>query len=175
MIEIKITPEMYREAWAKSRDMGKLKNSITSGDGNIAGFLGEILANMVIGGKIENSKDFDIIGPDGSTYDVKTKRCTSEPLPSYECSVAAYNVVQRCNKYVFVRVEYINNEYTRGWVLGHIDKNEYFEKARKLYKGQKDGSNWFTVKSDCYNLKIEELNEFENKNNDSENKDKAIL
>lgn len=162
MIEIKITDEIYRQAWAKSRDMGKLKNSITEGEGNIAGFIGEILANMVVGGKIENCKDYDLVGPDGIKFDVKTKRCTSEPLPSYECSVAAYNVVQKCDNYIFVRVEYIDNKYTRGWVLGYIPKAEYFQKARKLYKGQKDGSNWFTVKSDCYNLKIEDLYEFGN-------------
>ena len=41
MIEIKITERMKQRAWRKARSMGKLKNSITAGDGNIAGFLGE--------------------------------------------------------------------------------------------------------------------------------------
>lgn len=171
MIEVKITDEMVRIAWAKSRDMGKLKNSITEGDGNLAGFIGEQVANLVIGGKIENSKDFDIIGPDGLTYDVKTKRCTSAPLPHYECSVAAFNVIQKCDKYAFVRVEYVGNKYTRAWYLGCIDKSKYFEIARKLYKGQKDGTNWFTVKSDCYNLKIGDLGHETNKNSNVEKTD----
>ena len=157
MIEVKITDQMYRDAWAKSRDMGKLKNSITKGEGNIAGFIGESIALHVLGGDIQNNKDRDLILPNGKTVDIKTKRCTSEPLPHYECSVAAYNTVQKCDYYAFVRVEYINNEYTRGWFLGIIPKEEYFEKARKLFKGQKDGSNWFTVKADCYNLPISEL------------------
>jgi len=41
MIEIKITEEMKKRAWAKSREMGIIRNSIMKGDGNIAGFLGE--------------------------------------------------------------------------------------------------------------------------------------
>lgn len=162
---------MVRIAWAKSRDMGKLKKSITEGDGNIAGFIGEQVANLVIGGKIENSKDFDIVGPDGLTYDVKTKRCTSEPLPHYECSVAAFNVIQKCDRYAFVRVEHIDGKYTRAWYLGSINKVKYFEIARKLYKGQKDGTNWFTVKSDCYNLKIEDLENETSQNSNVETTD----
>lgn len=171
MKEFKVTDEMVRIAWAKSRDMGKLKKSITEGDGNIAGFIGEQVANLVIGGKIENSKDFDIVGPDGLTYDVKTKRCTSEPLPHYECSVAAFNIIQKCDRYAFVRVEHIDGKYTRAWYLGSINKVRYFEIARKLYKGQKDGTNWFTVKSDCYNLKIEDLENETSENSNVETTD----
>lgn len=157
MIEVEITPEMYRLAWAKSRDMGKLKKSITEGEGNIAGYLGEIIANQFIGGEISNTYDYDIIAPNGAKIDVKTKRCKSEPLPHYECSVAAYNTVQKCDYYAFVRVECINNEYTRGWYLGHIQKDSYYYNSRKLFKGQRDGDNWFTVKADCYNLPITSL------------------
>ena len=38
MIEIKITEEMKKRAWAKSREMGVIRNSIMKGGGNIAGF-----------------------------------------------------------------------------------------------------------------------------------------
>lgn len=157
MIEVQITDEMHRLAWAKSRDMGKLKKSITAGDGNMAGFLGECVAQFILGGDLTNTLDYDIILPDGRTVDVKTKRSTSEPLPHYDCSVAAYNTVQKCDLYAFVRIEYIKNEWGRAWFLGVIPKDEYFQKSRKLYKGQRDGDNWFTVKADCYNLRIDEL------------------
>ena len=157
MIEIEITREMYNVAWAKSRDMGKLKKSITQGDGNIAGFIGEALAHSVIGGIIANTKDYDIITENSLYIDVKTKRCKSEPLPHYEASVAAYNTVQLCDYYSFVRVEYINNEYTRGWYLGHMSKSEYYQKAKKLYAGDRDGDNHFKVKSNCYNVPISDL------------------
>ena len=48
MIEVEITEKMKQRAWRKAREMGKLKNSITKGDGNIAGFLGEEGANQII-------------------------------------------------------------------------------------------------------------------------------
>ena len=57
MIEIKITEEMKKRAWAKSREMGVIRNSIMKGGGNIAGFLGEEVANVVIDGTINNTYD----------------------------------------------------------------------------------------------------------------------
>ena len=160
MIEVKITEQMKRRAWKKAREMGKLKNSITKGAGNIAAFLGEEVANVIIKGVIENTYDYDIIDSSGITYDVKTKRCTSEPKPEYECSVANFNTKQNCSRYVFVRIENINGKWGRAWVLGYMPKEEYFQKAKKLTKGQRDGSNWFKVKSDCYNVRIDELYNF---------------
>jgi len=88
MIEIKITEEMKKRAWAKSREMGVIRNSIMKGDGNIAGFLGEEVANIVIDGTINNTYDYDVVSKSGIKYDVKTKRCTSPPKPYYDCSVA---------------------------------------------------------------------------------------
>ena len=97
MIEIPITESMKKRAWHKARSMGKLKNSILQGEGNIAGFLGEEVVNDLIDGTISNTYDYDIVYKTKSQnikYDVKTKRCTSPPKPYYECSVAAYNKPQ---------------------------------------------------------------------------------
>ena len=160
MIEIEITEDMKKRAWRKAREMGEINNSITKGDGNIAGFLGEEVANHIIKGDINNTYDYDIISDD-VTYDVKTKRCTSEPKPYYECSVAAFNTKQKCDYYVFVRIENINRVWTRAWVLGGLSKEDYFDDARFLKKGQKDGSNGFYVKADCYNMEIKKLQSLE--------------
>ena len=61
MIEIEITEQMKKQAWAKSREMGVIRNSIMKGDGNIAGFLGEEVANVVIDGTISNTYDYDVV------------------------------------------------------------------------------------------------------------------
>ena len=156
MIEVQITEKMKQRAWSKSRDMGKLKGSITKGDGNIAGFLGEQIANELLGGEVQNTYDYDIVKGD-TTYDVKTKRCTSEPKDHYDCSVAAYNTKQNCDQYIFVRIEYIKGKWGRAWVLGSYPKKEYFTDARFLKKGERDGDNWFKVKADCYNITIKDL------------------
>jgi len=119
MIEVEITDEMKRRAWVKARQMGEINNSITHGDGNIAGFIGEEVANSIIQGSINNTYDYDII-KDDITYDVKTKRCTSAPKDFYECSVAAYNTKQKCDRYVFVRLEWVNKRWKGlgSWVDG---------------------------------------------------------
>lgn len=158
MIEIKITEEMKKRAWSKARSMGEINNSITKGGGNIAGFLGEEVANKIIKGDINNTYDYDII-KNGVTYDVKTKRCTSKPKEYYECSVAAFNTKQKCDHYVFVRIENIKGKWGRAWILGCYEKNAYFEDARFLKKGQIDGNNKFKVKADCYNIAIKNLKE----------------
>jgi hypothetical protein len=160
MIEVEITQQMKRSAWRKAYKLGKLKNSITSGKGNIVGFLGEEVANSLIQGEFINSKDYDII-KNKIKIDVKTKQCTSVPQSHYECSVAAFNTQQKCDIYVFVRIEKNKNKWGRAWVLGWMYKEEYFEKSKKLIKGQSSGDNWFKVKANCFNLEISELNKME--------------
>ena len=160
MIEVEITEDMKRRAWVKARKMGEINNSITHGDGNIAGFIGEEIANAIIQGDINNTYDYDIIDGD-ITYDVKTKRCTSPPKSFYECSVAEYNTKQKCDRYVFVRIENIKGKWGRAWVLGWMDKKKYFKKAVKLRRGDVDESNGFIVKANCFNMKIKDLNSFD--------------
>lgn len=162
MIEVKITEDMKMRAHQKAREMGQINNSITKGDGNVAGFFGEEVANHVIDGTITNTYDYDIISGDQQliTWDVKTKRCTSPPKSFYECSVAGFNTKQKCDRYVFVRIENKSGFWGRAWVLGWMDKQEYFNRANLLKKGDVDTSNNFTVKADCYNLKIKDLNQF---------------
>ena len=163
MIDIQITESMKKRAWHKARSMGKLKNSILQGEGNIAGFLGEEVVNDLIDGTISNTYDYDIVYKTSSQnikYDVKTKRCTSPPKSYYECSVAAYNTKQDCDRYAFVRIEWVKGKWGRAWVLGWLESKEYYSKAKKLCKGDVDPSNGYKVKADCYNVAISDLREF---------------
>jgi hypothetical protein len=160
MIEIEITKEMKKRAWKKAREMGVIYNSIMKGGGNIAGFLGEEIANSLIEGTVNNTYDYDITSKSGIKYDVKTKRCTSAPKPNYECSVANFNTKQKCDRYAFVRVEFKSGRWGRAWLLGWLTHEEYFEKSKKLTKGQIDSSNGFVVRADCHNVAISELRKF---------------
>jgi hypothetical protein len=154
MIEILITDEMRELAKAKADEMGTLRNSISNGDGNTIGFLGELLANQILKGTLKNTYEYDLVLDNGSTVDVKTKRAKVKPKGYYECSVAAYNTKQQCDYYCFVRV---TNDLTRGWVLGMIKKDDYYKEAQFRKKGELDGDNSFEIKADCYNLKIDQL------------------
>ena len=154
MIEIAVSATMLVEARDKSVEMVSLYNSITRGAGNIAGFIGEAIAQHVLGGELFNTYDYDLVLPDGTKVDVKTKQTGYVPLPSYDCSIAALNTKQDCDYYCFVRV---HHNLSVGWYLGVYNKDQYMKDAVFMQKGTVDPSNGYTVKSDCYNLAIHKL------------------
>ena len=94
MIEVVVTGDMLVTARDKAAEMGRLRNSITNGAGNIAGFIGEAIAQQVMGGVLANTYDYDLILCNGKTVDVKTKQTSVKPLETYECSIAALNTKQ---------------------------------------------------------------------------------
>ena len=154
MIEITPTEQQIKEARLKSGDTMGLQGSITGGGGSPAGALGEIIVRDLLGYTHSPTPHYDLYTSQGTRIDVKTKRCTSAPRPFYECSITAHGTKQECDEYIFVRV--LNN-LQRAWILGRISKDEYFAKAVRHKKGDKDESNNFTFKSDCYNIAIEDL------------------
>jgi len=156
MVEVKITDDMFVKARRKAIELGQINNSIERGDGNLIGFLGEMIAQKVIGGRIKNTYEYDLVLKDGTKIDVKTKKTSVAPKDYYECSIANYNTKQDCDEYCFVRVK---NTLDIGWYLGRISKEEYFKKAKFLKKGDLDGDNGYVVKADCWNLQIKELAE----------------
>lgn len=154
MIEVVVTGDMLVKARDKATEMGRLRNSITNGAGNIAGFIGEAIAQQVMGGVLANTYDYDLILCNGKTVDVKTKQTSVKPLDTYDCSIAGLNATQECDYYAFVRVK---NDFSVGWFLGVYKKQQYMLDSVFMKKGTIDPSNGYTVKSDCYNLKINQL------------------
>lgn len=156
MIEIEITDPMLLRARKKAKELGRLSRSITRGQGNLAGFVGEEIALKVLGGRfdnIEKNVNYDIIIPSGKTVDVKTKRTSVKPKPFYECSINTY-YKQKCDYYAFVRV---HNDLHIGWFLGWYPREKYYEDSTHFKKGDKDPSNNFTFKADAYNMEISKL------------------
>jgi hypothetical protein len=154
MKEVVISPAMLVEARDKAAEMGQLRNSIIRGAGNIAGFIGEAIAQQVLGGELTNTYDYDLVLLSGKTVDVKTKQTSVKPLDSYMCSVAAFNTTQECDYYCFVRVK---NDFTIGWYLGLCSKEWFYKEATFMAKGTVDPDNKYVVRSDCYNLAIHKL------------------
>jgi hypothetical protein len=75
-------------------------------------------------------------------------------LEEYDCSISTSTRIQDCDVYAFVRVK---NDYSVGWFLGVKSKKNFFSEATEYKKGDKDESNNFTFRSDCFNIKIAEL------------------
>lgn len=154
MIEIIVSDETLLEARKQAVEMGNLNNSITKGQGNVAGFVGELVTVELLNGTQKNTRDYDIILVNEETVDVKTKRTSVRPLPHYDCSVAKLSGHQQCDHLAFVRVK---NDYSVAWFLGMIPRLQYYEIARYMNKGDVDPDNGYVVKSSCYNLSIDEL------------------
>lgn len=151
--EVKITREMLDRAQSKSLEMGTLKNSITKGEKNNFGFIGEEIVAFYLKGETSNTYDWDV--KLGDKYlEIKSKDTTAYPKSGYEVSVASFNIRQKCDYYVFTR---ILTDLSVGWILGYMPKKEYYEKARKMTKGEVDGTNNFVVKADCWNMFISDL------------------
>ena len=154
MIPLIVSDSHLIKAREQAVEMSRLNNSITRGQGNVAGFAGEIITADYLGATQQNTYEYDLVTFNGQTIDVKTKRTSVEPRPHYECSVAALNAKQQCDYYAFVRVK---NDYSIGWLLGVITPQAYYANAVFMKKGEVDPDNNYVVKSDCYNLSIEEL------------------
>lgn len=153
IIQLYITPEMIDRAKLRLKTMPRLKNSITGNKATLHGFVGEELLSDFFEAQVTGEYDYDLI-KNGVKIEIKTKRTTVEPQSNFEVSVAEYNIRQNCNYYAFIR---LTKNFDNAWFLGVMPKPVYFMKARKLNKGQIDGTNNFVVKANCWNLRIDEL------------------
>jgi hypothetical protein len=158
MIRVQITPEQIQRAEGLY-PFGSLKDSITKGESNIYGALGEVIVHDYLMGKGKDVKivgdvNFDIVS-NGKKIDVKTKRTTVPPIQTFNCSISAHNTRQECDYYVFVRVM---EDKSEAWITGYMDKAEFYKKAKFYRKGQADPTmpSW-KFAADCYNLEISKL------------------
>lgn len=154
MKQIQIQKQHLEKAELLAKDLGTLRNSITHGQGNLAGFIGEVIVAEILDATHVNTYNFDLLWGDNLSIDVKTKRTNVAPKHYYESSIAAYNTKQQCDFYAFCRV---SNDFKTLWFLGMVPKEYYFQNARFLKKGTVDGDNGFVVKADCYNMSIEDI------------------
>ena len=156
MIEVKVKPHWKKAALKEAEEMGALRQSITGGAGNLAGFIGERVVADYLNVKKANTYQYDLVAKKEKTYDVKTKRCKFKPLPNYTVSVCALNTKQECDAYIFVRVD---NEMKTAWILGYMPKKEFYKKAKFCKRGDIDpdsNCNW-RFREDCYNMYIKDL------------------
>ena len=143
LIEVKITPELVERAKKKTAHVGVLQGSITGSASHVVGAIGELIVADLTGATEANTHDYDLI-LDGKRIDVKTKRCNTRPFP------------------VFVRILIGGQAYgSHAWVLGEIDKRDFYKNATHHRRGDVDPGNGFVFKADCYNLAISELQDIE--------------
>jgi len=161
IVEVQITEEMLKAAHIRAERMGKLKNSITGGEGNVAGFLGEYITLALIpGARLVDDYDYDLITPTGLTIDAKTCRTNIKPRETYNAQVAHHNITQDTDVYAFTRIK---NDFSVGWLCGWIYPYHFYQKAEKREKGfvrDDGGGKIFKYPESCYEMPIRDLKKF---------------
>jgi len=159
MKKIYITPDQIEEA----KDLYNfkcLKNSITNGESQVHGALGELIAMQVLDLRDNDVEyvghyDFDLIC-NGKKIDVKTIKSNHEPKDEYNANISAFNHTQQTDYYLWC---YVSLDMTYGYVIGYLDKDEFYRIAELKKKGDIDWGKW-TFKSDTYTTKIKNLKKF---------------
>jgi len=159
MKEINISEEQIERA-KKLYSFKELRGSITKGEGNLRGALGEIIVFDIFtdkGSEVNKKStfDYDLI-IDGHKIDVKTKATNYKPIDSFNCSIPAAQKRQKCDYYFFT---YITYDYKKCYLAGYKSKESFFKESTFAKEGEIDFGNW-KYKSDCYNLRMKNLNKF---------------
>jgi hypothetical protein len=156
ILEVEIDSEMHEQAMQRAALMGALPNSITRGEGNIAGMIGELIVLKAYPLIYAPTFDFDLKTRGGATIDVKTTPTAVTPKPYHAGNVATVTRMQDVSFYLFVRVL---EDYSRGWVLGSCTPEQLKMRGTHFRKDQRDPSRpSFTYSADCWSIKIEKLN-----------------
>lgn len=158
MEQLKFDAEMIKDAVEWAAKLGSLNNSITGGDGNFAGRLGELALAKHLGIEVQDDYSYDLV-KDGKTIEVKTKRRTVDPQEHYDVSVAETSRHQHPDVYAFISITLDDRKVKRVWLCGYMDCDQYFATAKKMKKGQRDNSNGFKTHADMYNMAISRLRE----------------
>jgi hypothetical protein len=162
MIEINITDEQRKRA-DELYEFNVLKGSVTKGEGNRIGALGEII---VLDRFKEDSEyvgdyNYDLIIKD-KKIDVKTKKQNMRPASHHSVNIFAYNTTQKCDYYCFVLIHCLMQ---KGWIVGWKEKDKFYEEATFREKGEVDSTlntSW-AFRDDCYTMKITELDLYSEK------------
>jgi len=157
VIEFNIPDWMYAEAITRSNKLGILNNSITEGQGNVAGYVGQQAFIQLFDGKDVDTFDYDIMHPNLNRVEVKTKRQNVNALRlNYEGSISNYNPNQNYDHVAFFRV---NLEQRKGWFCGFTTKEGFDKLSRDMTRGKidKQSSNNFEVKANCKNIYYSQL------------------
>lgn len=156
MIKITISEADIEEA-KKLFDFKKLNNSITSGEGNLSGALGEILVCKYFNGRQENTFDYDLIIRD-TKIDVKTKRYTAGLTPNinWNLNIPDFNTTQKCDYYCFIG---LSDKHDVAYIYGFINKEQFYNIAIFGKSGEIDpqGNGTWKYRADCYNILVKQL------------------
>jgi len=166
MIEYLIKPTFIEYAKKKMCKIESINNINPSKFGYqkkriFEGYIGEriIMDYLNIENNIDHY-DYDLISNKNKKLEVKTISCKFKPLENYLCTVNSHTLdgihKQKADYYIFLR---ILNDYSKCWILGWIECNDFFDKGKYINKGTDFGKFKFE-KANATVLTINKLNKF---------------
>lgn len=153
MFTLPITHTQLEKAQVLADELGTLPNSITNGEGNIIGCIGEVVVSQYFGVPLENTYDYDFVWK-GYRMDVKSKRTSVFPQPHYQCDISTVNNHQECDAYVFARIDMSKDIL---YLLGYLPKDDFYNRASYVPKGSVCSTNGLIFKHNNYSVSISEL------------------
>lgn len=157
---------LHGPAQARADATPELRRSMRGAEGNEVGAMGELIAMRYLdmAGVLyldEGKVNHDLRTAHG-TMDVKTKERTVEPRPHYDCTVPDYvGDAQQPDWYLFVSLLSDGSpgcgRFKRGWVLGTIRRELFYEVASEWKPENVDVSNGWKPTIKCWNAPVSAL------------------
>jgi hypothetical protein len=167
MVEIPLNG-LHGEAQIRADATPELRRSMRGSAGNEVGAMGELVAMRYLDAQgvlflDEGTVNHDLRTRHG-TMDVKTKERSVPPQPHYDCTVPDYvGDAQKPDWYLFVSLLSDGSpgcgRFKRGWVLGTIRRDAFYEVATEWVPGVKDVSNGWEATIRCWNVPVSALRE----------------
>jgi len=165
MVEISLNG-LHRPAQDRADATPELRRSMRGAEGNEVGAMGELVAmrylDMVGVMYLDEGKVNHDLRTVHGTMDVKTKERTVEPRANYDCTVPDYaGDAQKPEWYLFVSLLSDKsagvNRFKRGWVLGTIRREAFYEVASEWKPENVDVSNGWKPTIKCWNVPVSAL------------------
>lgn len=157
---------LHAAAQARADATPELRRSMRGAQGNEVGAMGELVAMRYLDAQAvlyldEGKVNHDLRTAHG-TMDVKTKERTVVPKPHYDCAVPDYvGDAQKPDWYLFVSLLSDGSKgcgrFTRGWVLGTIRREQFYEQASEWRPENVDASNGWKPTIRCWNVPVSAL------------------
>lgn len=160
-IEIDVTSSQVMRA-EKLYDFHNLKNSITKGDSQLYGAIGEVvvmdyLTASGIKAEYVGDRNYDLMLGEILKADVKTVRVKVPPRGEHNANISAYNTKQETHIYIWA---YVREDTKKAWIIGWLDKETFFEEAKLNRQGEEHYAGW-EFKSDTYSMQVKDLIDME--------------
>lgn len=142
IFEVKITPEMYKEAQERNEAFEKMfgvygthRTEHNRKKIRMTGYLAEVVIKYTIPIlRYSDEVQYDFKSPKNKTFDSKSQGCNFKPHIDYIGTLYEDQKNREVDYYIFNRVK---NDFSVAWICGFIPKEEFLQKAEFISKGTK--------------------------------------